>query len=459
MAKKTTAKSKQAPLGTRSIADYFVRMPQKRKHTPPTPVSCREISDSPAKKKPRLSLSPALQVHAPASDEIPGSLSDEQELVPPRHSTRDMDAVNENVNKWREDASSVDSLFGDSIQWTPEQGTSPSFFRQITPPTSEERSRSLSPVTALTTEARTAQVLARIKAEAAEKARMETDGEDVVPEFKDVLSDSDDDMVDPSSLLLDRKGKGKQKAVVFVEIPKTYDLRNSANNRSSVSPPPARTRTAVDKNPSGSKKPATKKVNPFTQLLKEKRQDEKAGRNDESRRRAERIALGEEDSMMDMDDDDEHDPLFDNDTSSPGGTPSSEDLKFDSDDEKRFYGQNDGAITSILAVEKKRRDIAEQESQKFGLPFWIRRTPIWTSTLGVGTFNRLLFNAICSLILMVGVGGGSSFSTGLRGPVDDFVRVLTGVAALTGVVVPMRDFGGEGEGNGSDRGLREADAT
>ncbi|KAK7441999.1 hypothetical protein VKT23_016277 [Stygiomarasmius scandens] len=348
-------------------------MPAKRKQNPPTPLSsCENLRSSP-RKKPRLS-SPS-DADIPDSDEIPGSLSDEQELVPPRHSTRNMDAINENVSKWRDDASSVEP----SKSPSPEHGTPPPY-RHLTPPTSvPARSRSVSPVAALTKDERTAQVLAKIKADAIERAaRANLEEEDALPVFKEILSDSDDDLELPS-LSNDRKGKGKaadkdkgkgKQKEVWVEVPNRYSFRDTTLAQSPPSSKSAQKRPA-DRKPSSSKKPATKKSNPFDELLKEKRLAEKHGRDEESRRRAERTASGQ-DAMMDVDDDNwdaDESALF---TSSPGGITSDEDLTFDADDERRLYGQTNGAITGIIAAERERQDLAQQEERKLGVPLWVQ---------------------------------------------------------------------------------------
>jgi hypothetical protein len=177
---KALKKSAPAPKA-KSIADYFIQMPPKRKL--PTPSSSLQVS-----KKSRLSSPEPLD-----SDEIeiPGSLSDE-ESIPSRHSVPI-------VTKYQDDPISASSPVPSLSSL--EQET-PLSYKHLTPPPSE-RCKSVSPIPVLTTEAKTAQVLASIRAKAAEAvAQMEP--EDSLPAFKETLSDSDDDMAEPSILLLSR---------------------------------------------------------------------------------------------------------------------------------------------------------------------------------------------------------------------------------------------------------------
>ncbi|KAF5370701.1 hypothetical protein D9758_002027 [Tetrapyrgos nigripes] len=318
MSKKKTA----PPVKSKSIADYFIQMPPKRKL--PTPSSPQKVS-----KKSRLS-SP----EPPTSDDfsIPGSVSDEESIAPSRPYT----------------TAALDDALLSSV---PSSQRTPLSYKHLTPPPSE-RGRSASPIQALTVEAKTAQVLASIRAKAAEAvaAQMNDDDES---EFKDTLSDSDDDMTDLMLVV----SKLKQDAVSTVSSTNRYNLR---------APKPPKTHSpANDKVAASVTKHGRRKYDPMAELLKEVQKD-KGGRDVETRRRAECTASGKDLMRPEMDQEDADDL---DDEGALLGSDSFEE-QFDADDERRLYGNSNGAIKSIIDTERERSQEDRQEESKLGLPFW-----------------------------------------------------------------------------------------
>lgn len=173
---------------------------------PPTPLSPKEPD---ARKKIRLSSPETSSV-----DEVPGSVSGEEEMVPEPRIVRDVEVSNRSVAKWREQSSlpnisddmDVDEVSAclseaEKSAFDPERDTTPPY-QQLTPPETTTK-------TPLDTAAKTQQLIAEIKARALADARSSPTVKEHRP-FKDTLTDSEsEDELLPRAT--DTKGKGKEK--------------------------------------------------------------------------------------------------------------------------------------------------------------------------------------------------------------------------------------------------------
>lgn len=177
---------------------------------PPTPLSPKNAD---ARKKMRLSSPETSSV-----DEVPGSVSGEEEMAPEPRIVRDVAVSNRSVTKWREQSSppnlsdnmDIDEVSAcpseaEKFAFDPERDTTPPY-QQLTPPETTTK-------TPLDTAAKTQQLIAEIKAKAFAAVRSSPTAKEHRP-FKDTLSDdeSEDELL-PAAIKTKGKGKGTGKLV------------------------------------------------------------------------------------------------------------------------------------------------------------------------------------------------------------------------------------------------------
>ncbi|KAF9070545.1 hypothetical protein BDP27DRAFT_1323448 [Rhodocollybia butyracea] len=324
-------------------------MPSSIGNTPPTPHS---PNDNDSRKKIRLS-SPESSL----DDEVPGSVSGEEEIIPVPRTTSKAAVSKESVVKWRESNSDVsekiETTADDSI--SPQRATPLSYHRLTPPPTSTMKT--LAPLDVNT---KTQQLIAEIRAKALVAARS-SPIEEAKP-FRETLSDSDSDD-DLRPLEISVKGKGKQVAQTASDArPTRYNTRsNNPQPSSSKSKQPSVSPTVIRSDRRKSRS------DPFTALLKEKRDEEKSGRSAFHYSKAAEIA-----SQIPLETDDEDDL---DDSASPSKASASlelEDLKVDLDegDRKRLFGDQGEEIKVILDKDQEKREADELQQSRVGASFW-----------------------------------------------------------------------------------------
>ena len=238
-----------------------------------------------------------------------------------------------------------------------------------------------SPVIATTSEEKTAAIIARIKAEAQAAASLSLE-EPAIPEFKDELSDSEDDDDLFPVLSLD-KGKGKANEYVdfFSSIGSlldtTLEFRDGLRSPFRETPPPSAPRHSLRKHTpkiatsrtyesvSTTKRPLKpkKSINPLDQLLREKEKAEKNGKGADDFERAERSILNTS-SLLAMDDDEYRATLE--------GSPSRSRISIGEVselDRKRLLGAETGAAIENM-LRSDRENFRDLEKER-GVPFFI----------------------------------------------------------------------------------------
>ncbi|KAG6841874.1 hypothetical protein C0991_005604 [Blastosporella zonata] len=344
-----------------------------------------------SKKKRRIS-SPE-----PCSELVPTSQSDELELAPTISSQRDPKQVNRSVDEWRHNTASAPSFLSDDIFI----GSSnvPSFNFGCTPPR-DVIIPAISPLPPsplpLDPKTKAEQIIADIKAKAADslKNRPQTP----VREFKDELSDSDDDDMFPVSPM---KGNGKATASTLqasssaAQPHRRYGLRkHEASSSPSAPKQPSGSATSTkhsrvtstpipvaltEQKPKGKRKT----YNPLDELLKEKKRDDERGKGADALRQAE-AALAQRDAIMSNVENDD----FTSEaaakkavmerkglsmlSSSPGRYEAMySDDDVDDNDRKRLLGEEHGnAVANLLKRDKASR-LQEKEIEKpVGVPLW-----------------------------------------------------------------------------------------
>ncbi|KAG6911113.1 hypothetical protein DXG01_003853 [Tephrocybe rancida] len=332
-----------------------------------------------SKKKQRLS-SPE-----PCSELVPTSQSDELELASTISPQRDPKQVKRSVDEWRHNAVSAPFLSDDTFDNPPSFGLGGTPRDGVIPAISSLPPLPPSPLP-LNPKTKAEGIIAEIKARAYAES-LKTRPESPVLEFKDELSDSDDDGFPMSPM----KGKGKAKASPFQESSKRYALRTREASPSPSAPkqPSGSTRSHVI--PSRvpvvlieqNSKTKRKTLNPLDDLLREKKRDDQRGKGSEAFRQAE-AALADRDAIMfDGVDDD-----FTNEaaarkavverkrsalrSSSPGGHNVSDgEDDVDDEDRKRLLGEEQGkAVASLLSRDKASRQKEKEIEKLVGVPLW-----------------------------------------------------------------------------------------
>ncbi|KAF8070514.1 hypothetical protein FPV67DRAFT_1756091 [Lyophyllum atratum] len=294
----------RSPVRPASVVDAPIsastplRATENLRHTSP------QIRTNP-KKKQRLS-SPE-----PCSELVPTSQSDEFEMVPTHSPHRDPGLVKRSVDEWRHSAVSLPALNDVFNDWK----DVPASTLESTPPP-PDRLSSLSPLPespmVLDPTTKAAQIIADIKARAYADT-LSNRPETPVREFKDELSDSDEEILPDSPTI----GRGKSNVSVKQSLGTSrpsgrYSLRNQEHLLSPSAPKEqlastsTRTRVASTRLPAlaTKKKAKMKTYNPLDDLLKEKKRDDQRGKGSEALRQAEAALANRDAIMVDVDDDD-----------------------------------------------------------------------------------------------------------------------------------------------------------
>ncbi|GLB37490.1 hypothetical protein LshimejAT787_0405410 [Lyophyllum shimeji] len=368
----------RSPVRPASVADAPTPAPLRARENLTQPSS--QINTNP-KKKQRLS-SPE-----PCGELVPTSQSDEFEMAPAHSTQRDPALVKRSVDEWRHNAVSDPASLSDNP--FKESPNIPTVTLEGTPPP-PNRLSSLSPLPAspmvLDPTTKAAQIIADIKARAyAESLRNRP--ETPVREFKDELSDSDDDMLPESPI----RGRGKGGAsahlpAVAARSSGRCSLRNQRPSPSPSAPKQSasssqRTRVASTHCPSAvTAKGKGKAYNPLDALLKEKKRDDQRGKGSEALRQAEAALANRDAIMLDVDDDFTNEAaaqkavLERKRTAMKSSSPMAYDAN-ESDDElndeerTRLLGEKRGkAIVNLLDTDKAMR--AKDVEKVAGTPFW-----------------------------------------------------------------------------------------
>ncbi|KAE9411421.1 hypothetical protein BT96DRAFT_11810 [Gymnopus androsaceus JB14] len=205
---------RKAKFGVDSVSDTglpVLIVPTASSHVsiPPTPLSPK---DTDSRKKVRLS-SPASSL-----EEVPGSVSGEEEMLCEPRRVRAAVLSSESVAKWRAESSPLSDLPGDmevdedskhtaQAEQSVERDATPPY-QQLTPPQTTTK-------TPLNTAAKTQQLIAEIRAKAFAAARSSPTSEEARP-FKETLSDSESS---EDEFLRGIKGKGKGKTCACSNCP------------------------------------------------------------------------------------------------------------------------------------------------------------------------------------------------------------------------------------------------
>ncbi|KAG6903046.1 hypothetical protein C0995_007479 [Termitomyces sp. Mi166 len=372
----------RSPARSAPAADVVLSAPVPLRATESlTPLSQIRINP---KKKQRLS-SPE-----PCSELVPTSQSDELEIASAPFRQRDPMQVKQNVEEWRHNAASAGSL-------SPEKGSFnvPSLNVEDSP-SSNNFIPSLPPLPttpqALNPTTKAEQIIAEIKARAY-AATLQNRSETPVREFKDELSDSDDDVFPESPM----KGKGKAAARMLqtTEPSKRYALRDRETPPSPSAPkkPSGRAALTTRSHVAPTRVPAnvstqnvkgkSKNWNPLDDLLKEKKRNDQRGKGFEAFRQAEAALANRDAIMFSADNEDFTDEaaarkavVERNDlilmSSSPGGydAGNSED-EVNEHDHERLLGEKHGkAVASLLNRDKESRRKEKEIEKPVGVPLW-----------------------------------------------------------------------------------------
>ncbi|KAG6832609.1 hypothetical protein H0H92_014445 [Tricholoma furcatifolium] len=330
------------------------------------------------KKKQRLS-SPEL-----GAELVPTSQSDEREMFinsPRREPTK----VKQTSHEWRRDATSTPSFFSNDV--FTDSLDAPAPVKPPLPPSPQM----LDPKT------KAEQIIADIKAKAYAES-MKNRPETPVREFKDELSDSDDDMFPDSPM----KGKGKVVASALripppnFEQPKRYGLRNRESSPSPSASPSdiasstKRTRVAPSRVPvtltTQSTKPKGRTYNPLDELLREKKRDNMLGKGSEAFHAAEAALANQDSILLGMEDEDSDDFTSEAaarkavgnhkymgwEFSSPDAYHADDsEGEMDDKDRQRLLGEKHGkAVASLLSRDKAARQKELEIQKPVGMPLW-----------------------------------------------------------------------------------------
>ncbi|KAJ3856224.1 hypothetical protein EV368DRAFT_78907 [Lentinula lateritia] len=347
---------------------------------PPTPFSPKKIS---TKKNESRTKNPISSSESSSIDEVPGSVSGEEEMECVTRVRLDVKASKQSVAKWRNETSLLSDLpermnvdqvptskfDTDQSLSSAERSTPPPSQQQLTPPpTTVLDHQTLPPIpTAIETARKTEELIAAIKAKAIAAAKSSPIEQEIRP-FKETLSDSDTDE-ELRPLEINVKGKGKAKEVASsVPAGNTYynTRSNDAHTRSKMISPTvfqSERRQAATK----------KKHNPFTALLKEKREDDRSGRSDLEFIKAAENILPKSQMLLEMDEEDGYDS-----SETPSQKTSTwlgrevDDMKVDLDDgnRRRLFGEQGEGIKDILDGEQKNLQADERRKIEVGVRFW-----------------------------------------------------------------------------------------
>ncbi|KAK7057112.1 VWFA domain-containing protein [Favolaschia claudopus] len=371
----------------------------------------QSVNTPPARKKARIS-SPErrLQSMEPpiaASDPgelvtVPSSQSDEQEeLVLHRPASRDPVAVMEEVNRWRNDASSpislpmsepednmdvdvspVTDVAPDEVPalvYTPESSPEPQeqpFL--LTPQQSRVAPLPATPV-ALTEASKTAQIIADIKARAYAEA-MSSPEDSPVGELKQLEDSDDEDMF--TNLTLNNV---VPKTTVNPAPPTTrYSLRDRGASGAASSSRASTSRKSPS--PLYRAPPPKKKASsdPLGALLREKKRADKGGKGADAFRKAEdRMRAGT--PLTDQSDNEDFGDWDNEDaamaavkgqshswgSSSPAPDSSDSEVSLNDEDRLRLLGEKQGkAVVRILDSDRQKREAAKGKSKIWGVLLW-----------------------------------------------------------------------------------------
>ncbi|KAJ7287443.1 hypothetical protein C8J57DRAFT_1495884 [Mycena rebaudengoi] len=415
------APAPKSPVRTRAVAQAV---------TKPPPFSSKEnlthqLPQANVRKKPRLSspdpLPPVPEPIAPSDpgDLVPSSQSDEQEDRVLRPPTRDPLSVMEDVDRWRNQASSPLSLppsdFGDmdvdedyddqpsmplilfpdtpvAVVSTREPSPEPQQERFLTPPP-RQCSLPVTPV-ALTEASKTAKIIADIKARAAALA-MSSPEQSPILELKELEDSSDEEeqffvprckpTQDPFNVASTSKPAGRyslrDRGTSSVASTSRRSLSPSSSRRSRGLPPP-RGPVILTKDTF-----ATKKVipmDPLGALLKEKARADKGGKGSDAFRLAEDTM--QEDSEMPDEGATGTAPNWTDEAAAhravqkhssawlDGSGPSdsdSDEVSLNDDDRRRLLGEKRGkAVVGILDSDRAKKEAAKGKQKVRGVPLW-----------------------------------------------------------------------------------------
>ncbi|KAF5393439.1 hypothetical protein D9757_000631 [Collybiopsis confluens] len=350
---------------------------------PPSPLSLsNDLTPSGSKND----LIKKFRLSSPALSEVPGSVFGEEEIgdLPPI--IHDSQASRESVTKWRDQTSqlfnfpddmdidadenetAVARRDADGSVTSPER-TTPSPFQQLTPPPTTVHQPLHLPTIVPSSDAveKAKQLIADIRAKAIAEANSSPIQDSKPFELRESLSDSDsDDDLQPLEIMTKNKTTKKIKSPLVATT--RYNTRSFDPQASSKD---------LQKSPSVQhdkrKSMVTKKTNPFLALLKEKREEEGAGRSTIDYIKAAETALSIEYMLLEMDDDEDETP----------GEPSmpqrsnendTDDMKvvLDDGDRERLFGHQGDQIKDILDGDKENRKADEFQQSRIGVAFWSR---------------------------------------------------------------------------------------
>ncbi|KAJ4483356.1 hypothetical protein J3R30DRAFT_1767683 [Lentinula aciculospora] len=339
---------------------------------PPTPLS---PPDNSMKKNEPWKNTQLSSPESCSSDEVPGSVSGEEEMEYVGRVRPDVTALKDSVAKWRNESLSLSIMPNgmDVVEVTTsepdrdrpfygaERTTPPPFQQQLTPPpTTGVDQQTFSPIPKpIDTAKKTEILIAEIKAKALAAAKF-SPIEEVIP-FKETLSDSDDDL---RPLEISVKGKGKTKEIAAPISTPYYNTRSTNVKSKMISPTVLQSerRQAANK----------KKHNPFIALLKEKREEERSGRSDLDYIKAAATILPKSQLLLEMNEEDEYD-----DFGSPSQkTAASMGREVDGmrvvvdDDDRQLFGDQSEDIKDILDGERKNIRAEERRQIEVGVQFW-----------------------------------------------------------------------------------------
>ncbi|CAA7259137.1 unnamed protein product [Cyclocybe aegerita] len=357
-------------------------------------IHVRSTPNPQQRKKARLS-SPVESSKSTATELVPSSQSDEEELasttaqmnghsivisqakqvLPPTPDQDDGESMYMDVDEPITIASTPDAL---STSKQPAREDSRTFDQIMTPPPSDLPSMPPTPV-ALDQATKTAQIIADIKARA--YAKSVSSPEPAPLEFNETLDSSDDDL-EPLELFVQRKHKapstssGKTTTTTTERRTTGYSLRNRSSSPTQGSRPQPRHQAVQAK----TRKPT---ADPFEALLREKRLADKRGKGDNAIHRADETAfkLGKTALIDEMDDEDEDDIL----NNWTGGDISSlamrqlkrsgsQFIDIKSEDRKKLFGEDGGK--EIIGILERDRAATQQPGPLEKIP----GIQLWTAT-------------------------------------------------------------------------------
>ncbi|KAG6849823.1 hypothetical protein H0H93_004632 [Arthromyces matolae] len=321
------------------------------------------------------------------SDLVPTSQSDELEVVVTKSPRHDPLLVKQNVEEWRNTATSFrpEDTSQSSLDvpfLSVEEPSSPNDIAPALPPM-PATPQALDPTTKA--ERMIAEIKARVYAQS-----LSNKPESPMREFKEELSDSDDDDL----LFPDSPTKGKGEAIAFGVEPSTRYLlrprevspspsvpRNVANPATSAK----RTRVSSTFGPvpltaQNATKSKAKSYNPLDDLLREKKRDDHRGRGSEALRLAEEALANRDAILANGDEDDFTDEaaarkaIFSSAQalSSPSAWDDSnnEDDVNDQDRERLLGAKQGKAVANLLNNDRVSRWKEMQTEKHVGVPFW-----------------------------------------------------------------------------------------